>query len=325
MISVIVCTYNRASSLGKTLESLRQMTVPPDLKWELILVDNNSTDKTRTIVQEFSQTSGLNVHYVFEPQKGLSHARNTGIANSTGEIIAFIDDDVRVAPEWLRELEHTFREFDCTGAGGRITPVWDGIIRPKWFATAGPYFLGGGPVPLFDYGDKPKQITAPPVGANMAFRKSAFEKYGLFRPDLGPGGSLGTQLGDDFDFGLRLLRARDKVVYSPRAVVFHPAIQERVTKKYFLVFYYNLGRTETRLWRWPSEAVLYFGIPRYMFRMLIRKIGTWLSTFGRRERFYFRAQVYRLLGQMMEARLLQKEETMARYESQGPFSSQVSK
>jgi glucosyl-dolichyl phosphate glucuronosyltransferase len=303
MISVIVCTYNRAASLGKTLESLRQMTVPPDLKWELILVDNNSTDDTRVVVRDFTRTSGLNVRYVFEPKQGLSHARNAGVANSTGEIVAFIDDDVLILQQWLRELARTFAQFDCIGVAGRIIPVWDGVMKPDWLATAGPYFLHG-PIPDFDYGDEANEIRSLPVGANMAFRKSAFEKYGLFRPEMGPGGSLGTLVGDDFDFGQRLLRAGERLLYSPQAVVFHPAVEKRITKGYYLHFYYDLGRMDIRLEGWPSDAVLYFGVPRYMFRMLAQKSRTWLFAFGGRRRFYFKAQVYRLIGQMTEAYIL---------------------
>ena len=303
MISVIVCTYNRASSLRKTLESLGQMLVPPDLTWELIVVDNNSTDSTREAVREFTRTSGLNVRYLFEPKQGLSHARNAGVANSTGEIVAFIDDDVLILQQWLRELARTFAQFDCIGVAGKIIPVWDGVMKPDWLATAGPYFLHG-PIPDFDYGDEAKEIRSLPVGANMAFRKSAFEKYGLFRPEMGPGGSMGTLVGDDFEFGQRLLRARERLVYSPQAVVFHPAVEKRITKGYFLHFYYDLGRMDIRLEGWPSEAVLYFGIPRYMFRLLAEKSRTWLFTFGGRKRFYFKAQVYRLIGQMTEAHIL---------------------
>src|ERR1700730_18373678 len=124
-ISVVLCTYNRASSLGKTFESLRQMTVPPVLKWELIVVDNNSADNTYAAVTEFARTSGLNLRYVFESKQGLCHARTTGVANARGEIIAFTDDDVQVSPEWLQELKRTFSEFDCMGVGGKSIPAWN--------------------------------------------------------------------------------------------------------------------------------------------------------------------------------------------------------
>ena len=233
MISVIVCTYNRASSLGKTLESLRQMTVPPDLKWELILVDNNSTDSTREVVGEFARTSEFRVRYVFEPRQVLCHARNTGVANANGEIIAFTDDDVQVAPEWLRELGSAFKEFDFIGVGGKSIPAWDGLARPAWLVTNGPYCLSSGPILDFDLGDEAREIPMAPWGLNMAFRKSAFDMYGTFRTDLDLSGSGGL-LGGDTEFGNRLMRAGEKLLYVPRAVVFHPVERQRITRNYFL-------------------------------------------------------------------------------------------
>jgi glycosyltransferase involved in cell wall biosynthesis len=302
MISVIVCTYNRAASLRKTLESLGQMFVPPDLTWELIVVDNNSADRTREVVGEFARTSEFRVRYVFEPKQGLCHARNTGVANATGEIIAFTDDDVQVAPEWLGELAHMFKECDCMGVGGRSIPAWNGLSKPDWLISAGPYSLASGPILDFDLGEEAKElsVSVPPWGLNMAFRKSAFEKYGMFRTDLDVSGSGGL-LGGDTEFGQRLLARGDKIMYSPKAVVFHPVEQRRITKGYFLRYYFRLGRTDIRQGGLESHAVLYFGVPRYMFRMLAQKSRTWLFAFGGRRRFYFKAQAFRLIGQMIEA------------------------
>ncbi len=145
-----------------------------------------------------------------------------------------------------------------------------------------------------------------PWGLNMAFRRSAFEKYGLFRTDLDVSGSGGL-LGGDTEFGKRLLHLGEKIVYSPKAVVFHPVAQERISRSYFLRYHLRLGRTEIRMEGWPSEAVLYFGVPRYMFRIFVEKCQRWLFTVGGEKRFSHKAQVYHLLGQMIEARILRKE------------------
>ena len=305
-ISVIVCTYNRVSSLRRTLESLRRMFVPQDPGWELLIVDNNSNDSTRAEVDAFAADSGLNIRYIWEPRTGKSYALNRGISEAKGEIVAFTDDDVFVSPEWLEELMRTFNHFNCLGVGGRVIAVWDGIVKPAWFATSGTYFLGVGPVPQFERGDEAKEISTPAVGANMAFRRIAFEKYGLFGTDMGPGVSQGPQLGEEYEFENRLLHAGEKIVYSPKAVVFHPATQERITKKYFLWFYLNKGRTEIRLEGWPAGAALYFGIPRYIFRTLFGKCRAWLFAVGAEKRFYHKAQFYYLLGQMIEARAMHK-------------------
>jgi glycosyltransferase involved in cell wall biosynthesis len=305
MISVVVCTYNRAASLAMTLQSLERMSVPPDLDWELIVVDNNSTDNTRAVVMEFLRTSGLNGRYIFDPRQGLCHARNRGVAEAAGEIIAFTDDDVRVTPDWLRELAGTFREFDCTGVAGKSIPAWNGLAKPAWLVTTGPYCLSRGPILDFDLGNEAKEIQYPPWGLNMAFRKIAFEKYGGFRTDLDVSGSGGL-LGGDIEFGKRLLHLGHKIAYSPKAIVFHPVEQRRITKNYFLRYYFRVGRTEIRLEGWPEGAVLYFGIPRYMFRTLLERCKIWLFTLGAEERFYRKARVYSLIGQMCEARASQQ-------------------
>jgi glucosyl-dolichyl phosphate glucuronosyltransferase len=313
VISVVLCTYNRASSLRRTLESIRKMCVPADLEWELIIVDNHSKDNTREETSAFAESSGLNVRYIWEPRTGKSHALNRGIGEARGEIIAFTDDDVQVSREWLSELARTFSEFDCIGVGGRVTAVWDGILKPDWFATAGPYFLGLGPVaPQFERGDRAKEISTPAVGANMAFKREAFEKYGVFRTDMGPGVSRASRLGEDYEFEYRLLDAGEKIIYSPTAVIFHPATQERITKKCILQFYFDWGRTEIRLDGWSAGAALHFGIPRYMFRMLLERCGNWLFAMGAQKRLYHKAKLYYVAGQMTEARRShQKNESLA--------------
>jgi glycosyltransferase involved in cell wall biosynthesis len=306
-ISIVLCTHNRASSLRKTLDTLGQMSVPPDLRWELLVVDSDSSDDTRQAVNEFTERTGLDVRYVWEPQRGKSLALNTGIKKAKGGIIAFTDDDVRVAPEWLHELVRTFREFDCMGVGGRSVPAWGGLIRPDWLITEGPYHLVPSPILDFDQGDEAKELQIAPWGLNMAFRRSAFDKYGLFRTDLGPCGT-GRILGEDIEFGGRLLRCGEKIIYSPTAVVFHPVEQQRITKNYFLQYYFNsLGRAHIRQERWPANAVLYFGVPRYIFRRFLTNCVSWFFAFDKKRRFYYKTRLYSVLGQIAEARNLQRD------------------
>jgi glycosyltransferase involved in cell wall biosynthesis len=300
-ISVVICTHNRASSLRVTLETLRRMSVPPELKWELLLVDNNSGDGLREEVKEFVGGTALNLRYIWEPRTGKSYALNRGISEARGEIIAFTDDDVLVSPDWLQELMHTFNRLDCLGVGGRCIPAWGDVTRPDWLVTVGPYGLCPGTILEFDFGDEEKELAIAPWGLNMAFKRCTFEKYGMFRTDLGPSGS-GRILGEDTEFGRRLLRGGDKIVYASKATVHHPVHPQRITKDYFLRFYLGMGRAYLREDGWPAEAVLYFGIPRYMFRAFLEKCTTWLFALGAEKRFYHKAQMYLLVGQMIEAR-----------------------
>ena len=288
-VSIIVCTHNRASSLRKTLQSLGQMSVAPDLTWELLVVDNNSTDSTRQEIDAFTERSGLNVRYVSEPRTGKSFALNTGIGEAKGEIIAFTDDDVLVAPEWLTELMETFKQFECIGVGGRSIALWNGFARPNWLTTEGPYRLSTVPiVAAVDLGEEVKETAQAPFGLNMAFKKSAFEQYGLFRTDLGPSGAKRV-LAEDTEFGRRLMRAGKKVLYSPKVVVFHPVLPNRITNGHFLSSYLNLGRAQIREAGWPCPTVLWFGVPRYLFRTLLMRCLTWLIALESAKRFYYKA------------------------------------
>src|SRR5262249_35696322 len=101
MISVIIPTYNRSEILRRALESLQTVEVPSDLKWELIIADNNSTDDTRSCIQEFEKPGRLPIRYVFEKKQGANFARNAGIQVAKGKTLLFTDDDVTFDPRWL--------------------------------------------------------------------------------------------------------------------------------------------------------------------------------------------------------------------------------
>src|SRR5687768_14967667 len=115
MVSVIICTYNRSASLRLTLQSLEKMRRPPDLPWELIVVDNNSRDDTGHVIDQYRRTAAFDVRHVFESKQGHSHARNRGVEESKGSVLAFTDDDVTVDAHWLEEIRHTYEHFDCLG------------------------------------------------------------------------------------------------------------------------------------------------------------------------------------------------------------------
>src|SRR5215470_9269024 len=130
-ISVVLATYNRAASLRAALNSFSKLVIPADLDWELLVVDNNSTDRTRTVIEEFQRDSGLQVAYLFEGQQGRSFALNAGIKRAKGGVIAFTDDDISLHPQWLANLHDVFVETRCSAAAGRVIPVWN-HPKPDW-------------------------------------------------------------------------------------------------------------------------------------------------------------------------------------------------
>jgi GT2 family glycosyltransferase len=207
-ITVIICTYNRSRGLRRTLESLEEMSVPLQITWELIVVDNNSTDETRDVVEEFRTKETLPVRYVFEPKQGLSHARNAGVSAASGNILAFTDDDCVVAPDWLNAIRREFEsDAGLAGIGGRVelynpndAPV---TIRP--FRERIPF-------------ESPSQLFNMIVGCNMAFKREVFDKTGVFDPSFGSGTRM---VADDVDFVYRAFRAGFKLVFTPAPLVYH--------------------------------------------------------------------------------------------------------
>jgi glucosyl-dolichyl phosphate glucuronosyltransferase len=305
-VSVVICTYNRAQSLSQTLQSLEALVLPPAISWELIVVDNNSKDKTKQTVAHFAAADKLPLKYVFESRPGLSQARNAGIANAEAEIIAFTDDDVTVEPDWISKLVAAFSKYDCIAIGGRVFPVWPGA-RPSWFHETGPYATPKAIV-YFDLGDEVCVPAAAPYGANMAFRKAVFQKYGNFRVDLG---RVADSLmgGEDIEFFERLKKGHEKILYAPDVIVHHPVTKDRLEKKYFERWCFNAARTAVRFEGLPNHIVSYFGLPRYYFRSLFENVVRWFLTIDRDKRFYYKLQVCILLGRIAETWQISRSHT----------------
>jgi len=261
-ITVIVCTYNRCRDLETALKSVAASEVPSSITWEVLVVDNNSTDQTRDVVQAFCSKHADRFRYLFEPEAGKSYALNAAIANARGKVLAFMDDDVTVEPTWLHNLTASLHDGEWAGAGGRTLPA-ESFIPPPWlpndFKTWGAILCA-----YFDHGDEACEIDHPPYGANMAFRSCVFERHGGFRIDLGP--APGSQIrNEDSELGRRLLTAGERLRYEPTAVVYHPVPQGRITKEYFCSWWFDFGRARIReIGVWPDV----YGIRRDYLRLL---------------------------------------------------------
>jgi len=300
-ITVILCTYNRSALLHKALDSLVAQRLPDTMEWEVIVVDNNSSDHTRAVVGDYVCLHPGRIHYLLETDQGLSRARNAGIRIASGDVIAFVDDDVTAEPTWLWCLTSCLFDGNWIGAGGRILPP-DGIEMPKWITVGGPFDISGA-LALFNLGDQPGELSRPPYGANMAFRKSVFERYGMFRPDLGRRGS-NLISGEDTEFGNRLLAAGEHLRYEPSAVVHHPVPEERLNKKYFRRWWLGFGRT--RILERPARPAI-LGIPHeflsivnLIFHFLPLRLLRWLFAAGPKDRFYQQCWVMLTLGEIVQ-------------------------
>jgi glycosyltransferase involved in cell wall biosynthesis len=260
-LSVAICTYNRCDSLAETLTSLRALLVPNDVHWEIVVVDNNSKDLTKQVVEEFARTAPTTTRYLFEPTPGLSHARNKAVRETTGELLLFTDDDVILEPDWLQTTIDTFRDYDADCVGGKVLPVWL-APRPTWLGDRLLNVLA-----MLDYGDQVIELGRNGddrclYGANFAFRRAPLNAAGAFNVDLGRKGNFGA--GEDKEIQERLRDAGGRVVYEPRSVVGHKVDASRLKKTYFRRWYYSAGRDRARFTR-PSGFLL-FGIESYLLR-----------------------------------------------------------
>jgi GT2 family glycosyltransferase len=209
--SIVIATYNRAADLRETLASLAQLQTTRS--WEVIVVDNNSPDDTKRVVQTAASAFPVPLRYVFEREQGRSPALNAGIRIAAGGVIVTTDDDVRVERDWLDRAVEGLERLDCDYVGGRVLPIWGGK-RPGWLPNHGGKQWAV--IALLDYGPDVLEFgNRVPLGVNMAFRRSAFERAGVLDPSTGR--KAGTLLGQEVrEWCIRargrcagLLRARD--------------------------------------------------------------------------------------------------------------------
>jgi glycosyltransferase involved in cell wall biosynthesis len=254
-VTVAIGTYNRARWLREALKFLTNQDYPLD-RYELIIVDNNSTDDTRSVVESFA-SAPKPPKYFFEAKQGSSHARNRAIAESKGEIIVFTDDDVLGHAKWLgRILEPLLMpgNENVGVVGGEVYPIFpDGL--PKWL---------DGQFRPFGYREDmgPLRKHQLPSTANVAIRRSVFDKLGVFRTDLG---RLPNRLtaGEDHDLMRRIEAAGYGFWFNPKADLQHVVPGNRLTFKYAMKLSYDAS---------CSRVVERGGFPGYIGWLLSRII-----------------------------------------------------
>ncbi len=293
--SIVVCTYNRAESLRDTLHALQALQASPGRTWEVIVVDNNSRDHTKAVVEEVQRGWPL-LRYEFEGAQGLSHARNHGIACAQGEIILFTDDDVLPEPEWLETTLDGMARHGADACGGYIAPIWE-TPPPPWLTERFYGFLAVRTDRTDDY--LITDASAAPYGANMAFRKSIFAQVGMFDTNRGRKGAV-LASGEDGEMFERALAAGKKVAFLGGSRVHHKVESFRLTKRYFRRWRFQNSRNIAQCRGLDGKRRL-FNIPMYVFRQFIRAIGrmAWGHlTKARDEAFHREIIVSHFLGLM---------------------------
>lgn len=240
-LSLAICTYNRASSLCRTLRSLKEQRPLDGFDWELLLVDNNSSDNTREVAERFA--AELPIRYLFEPVQGLSTARNRALKEHRGSTLIFTDDDVVMDPRWLSSYaEAISNNVEAQYFGGRILPLWNSS-KPGWL-TDPALPLVTGLLVQFDLGADNRWLGVQdptPYGASFALRRGLTEQMGLFRAELGVHGSRPGR-GEEAEY---LGRARDsgaKGFYVGRAECYHVQDPARFRLPYLYRYGIEKGR-----------------------------------------------------------------------------------
>ena len=244
VISVVICTRNRASLLRKAVASVAGQDFPRQ-DYEVVIVDNGSTDETPEVVQEFQGL--VRIRYVREERIGLCIARNTGWRAAEGRYIAFFDDDASAHPGWLLAIRRAFEQEDIPRVaivGGRVQPMWE-RPRPSWLGDEVALSLT-----IVDWGPADKIITDIRqewvVGANMAIPKAILIKVGGFHPWLDRVGSNLLSSGDVF-LQKEIMRHGFCCRYVPNMAVDHLVPASRLTQRWFLRRFF---------WQGVSDAVM---------------------------------------------------------------------
>jgi glycosyltransferase involved in cell wall biosynthesis len=281
-ISVILCTYNRCALLKKAIDSVLAQDCP-GVRYELIVVDNHSSDQTRELCQSRLSQSGVPARYLFEPQQGVSYARNAAIREARAPILAFFDDDVCVSKNWLATIQRAFEEHPgISGVGGKVLPHW-GEKVPRWLTRE-----QWAPLALQDYGDQPIRIhTGNPlclITANLALRREVFDRIGRFSPDLQRvKDGIGSM--EDHELHMRLWEAGFEELYLPDLLVTTEVQPERLTREYHRKwhkghghFYALLGDPE-----FETSAARLFDVPAHLYKQALIDLLQWCNHRLRRQ------------------------------------------
>jgi glycosyltransferase involved in cell wall biosynthesis len=271
-VTVAICTWNRAALLDQTLTGMRDLRVPAGLTWELVVVNNNSTDNTDAVLARHADT--LPLRRLFEPRQGHSNARNCAIKHARGNLLVWTDDDVLVDPSWLAEYARAADQFPDAGFFGGPVDPW--FVHPPPASIREHLAEIPGAFALRDLGPdtRPFGPDEHPVGANMALRTTLLKAH-QFDPRLGRVGD--GMVGDDETQLFESLAARGLPgMWIGPARVRHYIPPDRANWGFVWRYFRGLGQTAVRRGAVAGCPTIR-GYPRWVVRgYLERRTAAWV-------------------------------------------------
>jgi len=301
--SILICTCNRDRLLRQALESLKSLKVPEDIDLEVVVIDNNSTDNTRTVVEEFRKC--LPVRYVFENRPGKTNACNRALQEASGDILFWTDDDVVVPPNWIHAMLQCHQQFQAEIVYGKVVPRWESK-PPAWFTPA-----FNGRFALLDHGPV-SRLTSHEVGfgVNYSVFSDTMKRIGMFRTDLGPrqigdgkpqSNKMTAGGGEDTDLFERAYSLGIPVAYCATESMQHVIPQARCEKNFYRSrSWYASEQYYLRISETPDIPKL-FGVPRFLHRRALGELFHYLKailTFQKGEAFLYELRLIEYVGIM---------------------------
>jgi len=279
-LSIVVPTFNRADFLNTAIRALVNQS-DTDIEYEVIIVDNNSKDRTAHVVAEWTNRDPR-IRYVLEKRQGCSYARNTGIEAARSDLLAFCDDDVTVDVNWVERMVAALKRFpDAAFVGGKVLPVWS-RTPPNWLTPTTPGLA------LQDLGEEPARVSLDHqrclITACFAARRQAFEKFGLFPIETQ---RVNDGLGslEDYAWELNVWQNGGHGMYVPNIVCWCEVPPERMQKQYHRKWFLGHGKFSARARRPEYEQVSrrLFQVPSFMYREIVERPVKMISSMLKRD------------------------------------------
>jgi glucosyl-dolichyl phosphate glucuronosyltransferase len=279
-ITALVCVYNGVPVIEESIGSILAQRTDGLFSFEVLAIDNNSTDGTPALLQKLEVAHGGALRVMKEGRQGKSYALNTGLQAARGQIVSVIDDDEILPANWLAKIWEAFDGYpDAAFVGGKVLPIWPGPV-PPWVTTE-----HWSPLAICDYGNAPRRIdrNTPLCLLAGSFRRSDLLAVGGYREDLGiRPGQLGSV--EDDDVYKRLIDSGRQGIYLPGIMLSHKIERQRLTKQYHRRWHQGHGRYYAQM-RLPSHEASHWpllGVPGHAWRQAAVDARGWLAcTFGR--------------------------------------------